>query len=165
MQPSPIQLKDMRYLGIKVWARTLEKDDDEPSEDFNFEGVIIGERIEVATVGDENEPAMFAVRLHITIANEEGKVVPYDLDIDVAGFFTVSNKIPKEKREELVTVNGCAVLYSAIRDQVMTLSARSHHGVLILPTVNFLDKIERKEPGHIDGKLRRKVSTTTRKKG
>ena len=164
MQLSSIQLKDMRYLGIKVWARTLEKDSDKPAEDFSFSGVTMGERSEVVLVSEEHEPPMFAVRIQITIANETGKLAPYNLDIDVAGFFTISGSIEKEKQEEFVTVNGCAVLYSAIRDQVMTLTARGHHGTLILPTVNFLDKIKKKEPDEPSEKPRRKVSATARKK-
>lgn len=164
MQPSQIQLKDMRYLGIKVSVRTLEKDNDTPPEDFNFQGVEIGERAQVVLVSDEDEPPMFAVRLQITITNETGKLAPYDLDIDIAGFFTISDRIEKEKQEEFVTVNGCAVLYSAIRDQVMTLTARSHHGTLILPTVNFLDKIKKKEPDKAVEKPRRKASVTAKKK-
>lgn len=155
----------MRYLGIKVWTRTFEKDTNESTEDFDFDGVLIGERTEVFLVSEENDSPLFAIRLRITIANESGKLAPYDLDVDVAGFFKVSSSIPKDQREEFVTVNGCAVLYSAIRDQVMTISARGHHGVMILPTVNFLDKIKKKEPSNpVADKPQSKVRASARKK-
>ncbi len=155
---------NMQYLGIKVLTREFAADDGESAQDFNFGGVTIGERVGIAVLGDKDDPRMFAIRLHITIANEEGKIAPYDVDVEVAGSFSISDKIPKENREDLVMVNGCSILYSAIRDQVMTISARCHHGAMILPTVNFLDKIKQKEPNSIADKPRRKVSVTSRKK-
>ena len=163
MQPSPIQLKYMQYLGIKVLTREFTATKGESAQDFNFEGVTIGERVGIVVMGDKEDPRMFAIRLHITIANEEGKTAPYDVDVEVAGSFSISDKIPKENREELVLVNGCSMLYSAIRDQIMTLSARFHHGVMILPTVNFLDKVKPKESSDTSAKARPKVSAPKRK--
>jgi len=144
MQPSQIQLKEMVYLGIKVWPQPLDGTEEPTTTPFDFNGVVIGERIETQTFGDEADPLLYGVKLRIAIENAEGKIAPYTLDIEVAGYFEVSNKIQKENREEMVIVNGCAVLYSAIRDQVMTLSARSSQGTLILPTVNFLDRVKKK---------------------
>lgn len=154
----------MEYLGIKVLTREFSADDGASARDFDFVGVTIGERYGIAVLGDKEDPRMFAIRLQITISNEEGKIAPYDVDIEIAGSFSISDKIPKENREDLVIVNGCSILYSAIRDQLMTISARCHHGALILPTVNFLDKIKQKEPNSIADKPRRKVSVTSRKK-
>jgi len=159
MQPSPIQLKVMQYLRIKVFAREFKADNGESVQDFDFLGVSIGERIGIAVMGDKENPTMFAVRLHITIDNEEGKVTPYDVDVEVVGSFAVSENIPKDNRENLVLVNGCSILYSAIRDQVMTLSARCHHGPMILPTVNFLDKVKKTESENQTQKKRPKKKT------
>lgn len=147
MLPSPIQLKEMVYLGIKVWPQPTEEAKEKLPEPvpFDFNGVIIAEGIETQTIGDENDPLIYGVKLRIAIENKEGKIAPYTLDVEVAGFFEIIGKIPKEKREEMIIVNGCAVLYSAIRDQVMTISARCSQGVFILPTVNFLDKVQKKE--------------------
>ena len=158
MQPSPIQLTGMQYLGIKVLTREFSEDGSESALDFDFMGVTIGERIGIAVLGDTDDPRIFAIRLHITIANEEGKIAPYDVDVEVAGSFSISDNVPKENRQELVLVNGCSILYSAIRDQVMTLSARCHHGAMILPTVNFLDKVKPQEPNNAGTKVRRKVT-------
>ncbi|MQM29617.1 MAG: hypothetical protein CRU78_03325 [Candidatus Accumulibacter phosphatis] len=146
MQPSPIQLKNMSYLGIKVWPRYgAEEASTDP---FDFNGVIIGEGVEVAVLPEGAKDTIYAVRLHIKIANEEGAPAPYDLDIEVAGIFEISDKVTPDERENMITINGCAVLYSAIRDQVLTLTSRSSLGPLMLPTVNFLDhkKFEHASP-------------------
>lgn len=145
MQPSPIQLIEMMYLGIKVIGRAIEGDKEKAAVGFDFDGVVINEQAGIAAIGDAEDPRLFGVTLRIGIANEKGKIAPYDIDVEAVGSFRISTQIPKEKREELVLVNGCAILYSAIRDQVMTLTARSYHGTLLLPTVNFLDKVKKEE--------------------
>jgi preprotein translocase subunit SecB len=135
----------MMYLGIKVVGRPIEDGREKAAVGFNFEGVVMNEQAGIAAIGDAEDPKLFGVNLRIGISNEKGKIAPYDIDVEAVGSFGISPLIPKEKREELVLVNGCAILYSAIRDQVMTLTARSYHGTLILPTVNFLDKVKRTE--------------------
>lgn len=41
--------------------------------------------------------------------------------------------------EDLAVVNGTSLLWSAIREQVSTLTARMPAGMVTLPTVNFQD--------------------------
>lgn len=140
MQPSPIQLKNLVYLGFRVWARTLSEDEQKANETpFDFNDVMIAEGVDVRPL-DGEQHTLFAVQLHIVIENKEGKLAPYDVDIEVAGLFEVNQSVPKEDRRELVDVNGCSVLYGAIRDLVLNLSSRSANGPLMLPTVNFLDR-------------------------
>lgn len=145
MQPSPIQLKEMYFLGIMVWPRPFEDDDKDKQLEtlFDFNGVRIGESITAHTFKDQNDRLSYGINLRITIKNESGKIAPYTIDVEASGLFEITNKnIPDEKHEEMAIVNGCAILYSAIREQVMTLSSRCVRGTFILPTVNFQDKIK-----------------------
>lgn len=142
MQPSPIQLVDLRFIGSKVWARPI-PDDESPETEiqaFDFDGVVIGESIEVVAMGDADDPREYAVRLRVFVENNEGKLAPYNIDVEAAGLFEVNSKVNKNERAELIEVNGCAVLYGAIRDLVLNLTSRSAAGMLMLPTVNFLDR-------------------------
>lgn len=143
MQPSPIQLKDMSYIGFKVWARSLTEAEQESIGTFDFNDVMIGESIEYASIGNQDDPESYAVKLKITISNEEGKKAPYDVDVEVAGLFSIDKKIPLSDREDFIVVNGCAILYGAIRDLILNLTTRSGNGALLLPTVNFLDHRKR----------------------
>lgn len=143
MQPSPIQLKDLTYTGFNVWHRTLNEEERQSAPLFDFDGVMIGEAIEVVDLTADDTPS-FAVKLRIVIANEEGKLAPYKLDIEVFGIFGVNTSVAREDRAELIEVNGCAILYGAIRDLVLNLTCRSINGAMILPTVNFLDRRKKK---------------------
>lgn len=144
MLPSPIQLKDMSYLGIKVWPRQQKEGEPAFEQPFDFDDVMIGEGAEVVALPEDEAKTIYAVKLHIMIENKEGKLAPYDIDIEAAGMFVISDKIKAEEREEMMTVNGCAVLYGCIRDQVLTLTSRCSNGPLMLPTVNFLDRKKKK---------------------
>ncbi|WP_292993514.1 protein-export chaperone SecB [Nitrosomonas sp.] len=145
MQPSPIQLREMHYHGIMVRPRPFEEDENDKLTEtsFDFNGVNIGESIAMHTLKDKNDQLSYHVILRIAIKNESGKIAPYTIDVEASGLFEITNnKIPDEKHEEMAIVNGCAILYSAIREQVMTLSSRCIRGTFLLPTVNFQDKIK-----------------------
>ena len=139
MLPSKLQVQELFYLAIKVAARPPVSEEVE-AVPFDFNGVNIAEGIELSVI-DENkdDPKAFALKLRIVIENKEGKAAPYDIDVEAAGIFSVIPTMPIEERDEFVLINGCAVLYSAIRDQILTLTSRSARGSLVLPTVNFLD--------------------------
>lgn len=146
MQPSPLQLVQLFYTNIAVKSRPLEAEQELESP-FDFNGVIIGEGIDVAVLSEDKEnPEEFALRLRIAITNAEGKQAPYDIDIEATAVFTVAPQFKREDRENFVVVNGCAVLYGAIRDQILTLTSRSTNGPLLLPTVNFLDRRRESTP-------------------
>ena len=139
MRPSKLQLQELFYLAIKVVARPNTSEDTEGAP-FDFNGVNIAEGVELSVLDENKEdPKLFAVKLRIVIENKEGKVAPYDVDIEAAGIFSVIPSMPLAERDEFVTINGCSVIYSAIRDQLLTLTSRSARGTLVLPTVTFLD--------------------------
>lgn len=139
MQPSQLQLLDLVYLGIKITTRAPAEGevDNLP---FDFNGVQITEGVDLSILDEKkDDPKQFALKFRIALENEKGKFAPYDVDIEVAGVFSIISNMPVADREDFVRVNGCAVLYGAIRDQVLTLTSRSARGPLMLPTVNFLD--------------------------
>lgn len=141
MRPSQLQLLDLVYLGIKITTRAPAEGEVE-NLPFDFNGVQITEGVDLSIL-DENKdnPRQFALKFRIALENEneKGKAAPYDVDIEVAGVFSIISDMPAADRDDFVRVNGCAVLYGAIRDQVLTLTSRSARGPLMLPTVNFLD--------------------------
>jgi len=107
---------------------------------FNFEGVNIHAKVGTALKkGQEDDPRDFLVNLEIVIDNKEGKPSPYQVDVGVVGVFSVLPSLPKEKREDLLTVNGASILYGAIREMVLSLTSRFAGGALTLPGMNFED--------------------------
>jgi len=142
MQPSPLRLLRLCFSSINIQPEQSEFDGKDIKE-FDFNGVSIGEATNTIPVKDD--PPVYRVILRIIIGNKEGKKAPYKIDICAYGDFHVSEKRSLEEQHNLVTVNGCAMLYGAIRELVMTLTSRFDYGMMTLPSVNFLDKIK-KEP-------------------
>jgi hypothetical protein len=139
MRPSQLQLLDLVYLNIKITSRQLIEGEN-AALPFDFDGVQITEGADFSILDDDkDDPRQFALKFRIALENKIGKAAPYDVDIEVAGVFSIISDMPAADREDFVRVNGCAVLYGAIRDQVLTLTSRSARGALMLPTVNFLD--------------------------
>lgn len=144
MKPSAIKLLGLRYTTVKIIPQLLEEFDNQDFETFDFEGVEIGEDSQIFPL-DENNSTLFGVMFKFIIENTGGKICPYDIEFSAIGHFKVSKKIPENKRKEFVIVNGCSIIYGAIREQVMTITARSIHGILILPVAHFLDKLEQSQ--------------------
>lgn len=164
MQPSVIQLLEMRYLGVKVWPQPQKYFDDQNIESFDFNGVEIGEFSETIALTEDDTPLSYGVTLRIVIANKNGKTAPYDIDVRIIGRFTINKEVPEEMRDNLISVNGCSMLYSSIREQVMAITARSVHGMLILPTVNFQDKIKENKESQQNNKAIRTKKRSAKKK-
>jgi preprotein translocase subunit SecB len=74
--------------------------------------------------------------------SEQQKDCPYQGQTEMIGWFTVSDQWPEERAEELVSVNGASILYGAIREMLLTVTARSSHGPFMLPTMSFASAVK-----------------------
>ena len=79
----------------------------------------------------------YQVRVEVKSNVEDSESAPYQIHFSVVGFFTLSEEFEHENIERLVQVNGASVLYSAMREFVLTVTSRCAWGNLMLPTVNF----------------------------
>src|SRR5262245_58140009 len=68
----------------------------------------------------------------------------YEADIEIHGIVEVHESYPPEKQEQLAAVNGLSLLYSAVREMFVNVTARSAHGLVSLPTVNFIELVAQK---------------------
>lgn len=68
--------------------------------------------------------------------NQQG--FPYSFAVEVDGIFSLSSVLgnSEEIRHRLV-VNAASILYSSVRDQLLTLSARHKYGPMMLPSLDF----------------------------
>jgi preprotein translocase subunit SecB len=60
----------------------------------------------------------------------------YEGTIEMEGAFEIHPDFPAEKLEELVRMNGGALLYGAAREMVIMLTSRCKNGPLDLPSVD-----------------------------
>jgi hypothetical protein len=147
MRPSPIQLKHVIYTKVSVTPRAAETEASGQAVGFAFDGVGIRAKVGMARKGgQEKDPRDFLVNLEIEIDNKEGKAAPYDIGVGVVGVFDVLPSLPKEKREDLVAVNGASILYGIIREVVLSLTSRFAGGALTLPGMNFEDDAPSRHP-------------------
>jgi preprotein translocase subunit SecB len=104
--------------------------------------------VEVLPSPNDEEPLRWGFELVITLDDKTGKLFPYTFQIAMVGFFEVTKAYAERnpsRVEMLATVNGPAVLYSAAREHITTVTSRGPHPEVILPTVTFLPVEEKSE--------------------
>ena len=126
---SPLQLKGHRFTAIEVHAHP--------------KGLAQGS-VEVATqlgwVPIEENPGEWRITLRVTFGPADAKnPAPYHGAAEIVGIFTVDPAWPANKSEELARINGASLLYGAVRETLLALTARSTHGEFLLPTLSFLE--------------------------
>lgn len=149
MRTAPIQLSQIsfRRVSVELDAARIPEDGSTPTDvSFDLDRVNIATHVSFSPADESETPgtALFlALRVVIDnqAAGEEGsRFSPYLVDIEAGALV---HALPGAEAlgdiEDLVVVNGTSMLWSAIREQVCTLTARMPAGQVMLPTVNFHD--------------------------
>lgn len=150
MISSPIQLLQLSFKRINVNLDPRHAPAEAPNpltNIFVFDGVSITTEFAFGQIdADHDRGRLFLVNLRTRVDNEPDpaepgrQFAPYTIDVEVTGVVLV----PKGNEEiapleDLVSVNGAALLWSATREQVLTLTSRMPVGPVMLPTVHFHD--------------------------
>lgn len=82
---------------------------------------------------------MLTYGVKISHGNAEGQPLPYDIEIEAAGYFRYvgGDELKEENRFRAVRFSGYQILYGAIREMVSNITARGCHGLWHLPARNF----------------------------
>lgn len=150
MKPSPIQLIQavLRHVRIEVDPKHAPSEPPNPlTSIFVFDGVIVHSEFGIELLDAAHERGkIFQCGLRVKVDNQpdaalnEQKFCPYLIDVAVDGLVVVTKGAEKlAPAEELAAVNGAAVLWATIREQVLTLTGRMSVGPVMLPTVHFQD--------------------------
>lgn len=139
MRPSPVRLKhyQLSRLSIEpVEGFSADFTDNEPypafrNADFNIE-VRVSE-------SDNSSPAIFMVDLNLSAKPKDGHSFPYQFVLAAKGVVGFHGDDEPNTRRELVAVNGASMLYSALREVLLSLSFRFPNGPVLLPSANFID--------------------------
>jgi preprotein translocase subunit SecB len=134
MKLSPLQLE--RYF-IKELHFLLKDDfESKPETDLVSELPDLL-NLTVRAMRHEADPLRWS--FEVSVQFKDDPRFPYNLRIVMLGFFKVSNEYPAENVEMLARVNGPALLYSAAREAVVTITSRSGSPTAaLLPSVSFL---------------------------
>jgi hypothetical protein len=149
MKASPIQLLRLTFKHVSV---SLDQDHLPPEIPnpleavFTFDGVGIHTEVGIGEADPQDNGRLYFLELKVVVDNAtqpeatNPKYSPYRIDIATEGVVLVPNGAEKVgPPEDLAIVNGTSLLWSAVREQVLSLTARMRAGPVMLPTVHFHD--------------------------
>ena len=165
MKPSPVQLLQLtfRKVCVELDERHCPSEPPNPLVSlFSFEGVTL--KTNVGFGEREGTPAeegkVYQLDFELIVDNEvrEGekgqRFSPYLIDVRVAAIVRVppgAEKLGPPK--DLGIVNGAALLWSALREQIANVTSRMPMGQVMLPTVHFHDLKSSAQPPAAAGNI------------
>ncbi|MBX3277616.1 MAG: protein-export chaperone SecB [Acidobacteria bacterium] len=162
MQPSPLQLKYYLLADLQFTVSDDFKDVPAPAGYDVMEFII-----NVETNRIDEAPLRWRSELTIESKEAAGRRLPYGFRIKYVGFFEVVPQYPSDKVELMVRTNAPALLYSAARETLLTLTARGPVPALILPTVTFLQNqtdVEKSKSAERKQRVRRNLLRPRKRK-
>lgn len=138
MKLAPIRLE--RYFITHLNVVALKQFSREQPHTYDFKDL----QSEVNVTENKKQPNVFQVSLMLKHTPQPKENLPYAYSMQIIGFFEVHPKWPRAKAEELVKINGPAVLYGAAREILAQTTSRGPWGSILLPTVNFVSERKRK---------------------
>ena len=137
MRPSSISLLNLTFL--EICAKTDVQYQGKAA-DYDFDGTMLHCGPKHGKQSDDG--LQWWVALSFGTNSNENKRCPYIINIKAVGSFKLDAEIAEDNREKIVFESGAALVYGAIREMVSTITARSAHGTLMLPTASFFGEFE-----------------------
>lgn len=150
MKPAPAHILQLFFR----WVRVEIDEEHLPPEPINplvaahwLEGVKISSECGTFLVDETHEHGtLYMTSLRVRIENErtvedaEQKFSPYKIDVEArATVLVIKGAELLGNVEDIAAVNGTSMVWSAIREQVATITSRMPAGPLVLPSMNFRD--------------------------
>ena len=156
MKPSPVQLMQLMFKHVKVELDPTHLPAEVPNpltSVFTFDGVSLQSEVGIGESDPHHERGtVFFVELRVVVDNEPNpdikgqKYAPYKVDVAVEGVVLLPKGAEKlGDAEDLAAVNGASILWSAVREQVLTITSRMRAGPVVLPSVHFHDLKKRND--------------------
>lgn len=129
---SPVQLKQHGFTTLLVRAIPGGSLDGAPS----LEPAIRFDQ----TPGNPNEWRLW---LMLKLGSDDpARPFAYEVDLQLQALIEVASHLPTEQKEVMALVNGFSVLYSAAREMLLNVTARSAYGPVSLPTLSFVNLVQ-----------------------
>lgn len=101
------------------------------------EGCAVSIRHQFKASPTNKEETLWVARLRIEIVPpDNGNTAIYTGAIEVVGQFEIHPDITKSEQIKYACINGGALLFGAAREMTATLSSRSIHGLIELPSID-----------------------------
>jgi preprotein translocase subunit SecB len=129
---SPLQMKDHRFTNLRVKSLEFGSIAAKPS---------LKPTIWFEQVADTTNQWRLILTLLIASA-DPAKAFAYEAEVQLQGLVEALEDLPSEKRQQIALVNGFSILYSAAREMLLIVTARSAHGPMSLPTISFVEMVK-----------------------
>ncbi len=150
MKPSPVQLIQLMFKHVKVELDPAHLPAELPNpltSVFTFDGVSLQSEVGIGEADPDHERGtMFFVELRVVVDNvpnpdiADQKFAPYKMDVAIEGVILILKGAEElGDPEDLAAVNGASMLWSAVREQILTITSRMRAGPVVLPSVHFHD--------------------------
>ena len=131
MAVPPLQLEELFYDQLVVTARHGAAPAKEPEGNLRTDA-----RFSHSTDDDR----LWRVELEVGLGADAGSPPPkYEVAVHAVGVFRIHPEFPEEAIPKLVGITGTSIVYTSVRDFLMTITSRGPWGVLLLPTTSFTD--------------------------
>jgi preprotein translocase subunit SecB len=129
---SPLQMKDHRFTNLRVKSLEFGSTSAKPS----LRPTIWFEPVPETT-------NQWRLILTVVIASADAtKPYAYEAEVQLQGLVEALEALPEERRQQIALVNGFSILYSAAREMLLNITARSAHGSMALPTISFVSMVK-----------------------
>lgn len=129
---SPLQLKEHGFTTVRIQAIEGGSHKAEPSL--------------TPTIWFEpapTNPNQWRLALTLQLGSQDpAKPFAYEADIKLQGLVQVNDAFLQDRKEQLALVNGFSILYSAAREMLLNVTARSVYGAVTLPTLSFVSLVK-----------------------
>lgn len=144
MQLSPLQLMEYTFDGVSVMPVDGYVPDPAfaPSLVFFPGKLAMSADTGLALLDEQEKYTDFGVKLNLRVGPKEAAQAPYNILVSVRGTVRMHLTLTQgqaEERRVRALVNGASLLYGAVREMVSTITSRSAHGPLLLPSLSFQD--------------------------
>lgn len=128
MPITKLQLKNYFFTLVNVEANPSFV----PSAD-NTVGIDVKSNANISVNNDD--ASLYQVQLDLIILPQEGKTIPYNVELKAVGFLEVTGDSPD--KEGIVSTQGAAILYSASREFLLGIMFRGPWPPILLPITIF----------------------------
>lgn len=131
VSPLALEVYYLKELRFKV--------NDKPKENSSitgFDDVEIDVGVDIKINNDN--PLRWRCELLIKSKKDPQLNLPYTFKVKYVGFFEVSESFPSERVELLVESNAPAILYSAAREMLVSITGRGLFPAILIPSLTFI---------------------------
>lgn len=147
MKKSSLQLEHYHYTKLLLEVNTGYQADKEPDNSVYFipeaEAIKATIRLQRVVNQETDEQPLYALELSFSC---DDPAFPYVFSVGLVAFVVCEEALAEEieQHQHRLVVNAVSMLFSAVREQLLMLSARHQYGPMMLPSLDFRSLAEQK---------------------